>query len=244
MHSDWALVSGLIKETKEVRLFAVPIEQVEIIDTWHMDGMAGTGSHDMAVNNIFVATRHSQTVSAMTIGRGEGALAHGTAMFRMPMMPILYLAAGAPAIGAARGALKRFIERAPERQKFGSRQKQSESVVTQVLVGKSKALIDAAEVIAKQVALECMAWGEADDICPLPERMRYRLLVNQAVRMVRDAVRDLFENSGANAHRDDEPLQRIHRDIHTISAHAVFDMDVVAEQFGRLALGMETTIPL
>jgi alkylation response protein AidB-like acyl-CoA dehydrogenase len=244
MHADWALVSGLVRETREVRLFAVPIGDVEILDTWNMDGMAGTGSHDMAVNALFVPTRYSQAVGAMTIGRGTGAYSHGTPMFRMPMMPILYLAAGAPAIGAARRALNRFVERAPQRQKFGSRQKQSEGPATHILIGKAKAMIDSAELIARQVAKECMDWGESNEVCPLPERIRHRLLMNQAVRLARDAVRDLFENSGATSHRDDDPLQRIHRDIHTIAAHAVFDMDVIAEQTGRTLLGMETTIPL
>jgi 3-hydroxy-9,10-secoandrosta-1,3,5(10)-triene-9,17-dione monooxygenase len=191
-----------------------------------------------------VPEAYSQTVSAMTLGRGAGALAHGTPMFRMPMMPILYLAAGAPAIGAARAALNRFVERAPDRRKFGSRKAQSELATTHVQIGKARALIDTAELIARQVAEDTMHWGAQEDVCPLPERARHRLLMNQAVRMARDAVRDLFEHSGANAHRLDEPLQRIHRDIHTIAAHAVFDMDVIAEQIGRLELGQEASIPL
>ena len=68
--------------------------------------------------------------------------------------------------------------------------------------------------------------------------------MTQAVRLARDVVRDLFEASGANAHHVSEPMQRIHRDVHTIAAHTVFDMEVIAEQAGRLALGMEPTIPL
>jgi alkylation response protein AidB-like acyl-CoA dehydrogenase len=244
MHADWALLSGRVNETGEIRLFAVPMADVEIIDTWHMDGMAGTGSHDLAVDRVRVPTRYSQTVGAMTLGRGGGALTHGSPMFRMPMMPILYLAAGAPAIGVARGALKHFIARAGQRRKTGSQQKQSESATTHVLIGRTRALIDAAEVIARQVAAECMAWGEREEVCPLPERIRHRLLMSQVVRMARDAVRDLYEHSGANAHRDHEPLQRSHRDIHTIAAHAVFDMEAIAEQAGRTALGLSTTLPL
>lgn len=248
MHSDWALLSGIVqdtnKNTKEIRLFAVPMDKVEIIDTWHMDGMAGTGSHDLVVHEAIVPERFSTTVAGMTFGRGAGALALDSPMFRMPMMPILYLAAGAPAIGAARGALNSFVTRAPERQKFGSKQKQSDSVATQTLIGQVKAQIDTAEVIARQVATECMAWGEAEEICPLEVRVRHRLLMNQAVRLARDGIRDLFENSGAIAHRNDQALQRFHRDIHTISAHAVFDMAVIAEQAGRLELGMPLTAPL
>jgi hypothetical protein len=68
--------------------------------------------------------------------------------------------------------------------------------------------------------------------------------MNQAVRLARNAVHDLFEASGANAHREEETLQLIHRDVHTIAAHTMFDMDVAADQVGRLKLGMEATAPL
>lgn len=244
MHSDWALLSATIEDTRELRLFALPIRDVSIIDTWHMDGMAGTGSNDMVVDQAFVPEHFSQGLGPMTLGRGAGALAHDTPMFRMPMMPILFLAAGVPAIGAARAALARFVARAPLRMKFGTRTRQSDSSATQILIGEARAMIDTAELIARQVATETMRWGESAEICPLPERARARLLMNQAVRLARNAVRDLFAASGANAHRLDEPLQRIHRDIHTISAHAVFDMDVISEQVGRLELDMEPTIPL
>jgi 3-hydroxy-9,10-secoandrosta-1,3,5(10)-triene-9,17-dione monooxygenase len=244
MHADWALLSGFVEETRDVRLFAVPIEQVEIIDTWHPDGMAATGSNDMQVKDAFVPTRFSQSVSAMTIGRGVGALVHQTPMFRMPMMPILYIAAGAPALGAARGMLKRFIERAPSRTKFGSRAAQSESILTHVRAGEATATLEAAEMIMRGVARETMQWGERDDVCPLAERVRHRLLMAEAVRLVRDVVRELFEASGANAHHISEPMQRIHRDVHTIAAHTVFDMEIIAEQAGRIALGMDPTIPL
>ena len=244
MHADWALLSGFVEETREVRLFAVPIEQVEIIDTWNPVGMAATGSNDMQVHEVFVPGHFSAAVSAMTIGRGVGALVHQSPMYRMPMMPILYLAAGAPAIGAARAMLRRFVERAPTRTKFGSRTKQSESTQTQVRVGEATAKLETAELIARSVAREAMQWGERDDICPQSERVRHRLLMTQAVRLARDVVRDLFEASGANAHHVSEPMQRIHRDVHTIAAHTVFDMEVITEQAGRLALGMEPTIPL
>jgi len=42
----------------------------------------------------------------------------------------------------------------------------------------------------------------------------------------------------------DNPLQRIHRDIHTLSCHTVFDLELAAEQYGRLLLGLPPNAPV
>jgi alkylation response protein AidB-like acyl-CoA dehydrogenase len=249
MHADWIMLAGMVQEADgiaggEMRMFILPRAEVAIIDTWHVDGMAGTGSNDMQVQDVFVPAHRSQPLGPMSMGRGEGATLHGTRMYRMPMMPILYLAAGVPAVGAARGALKRFIERAPQRTKFGTNTRQSESAETHIRIGHAQGRLDMAELVCRRIAAETEAWGERDETCPLDERLRHRLLMVQAVRTARDVVRDLFEASGANAHHLDEPLQRSHRDLHTIAAHAVFDGELVAEQMGRAALGLPPTVRL
>jgi hypothetical protein len=56
------------------------------------------------------------------------------------------------------------------------------------------------------------------------------------VRQCRDIVRDVLEASGAGAHFLDNELQRIHRDVHMIAAHTVFDVDVAALELGRALL--------
>jgi len=38
-------------------------------------------------------------------------------------------------------------------------------------------------------------------------------------------------------------MQRILRDLNTGSCHTVFDLDVSAEQYGRLLLGLEPNAP-
>ena len=244
MHADWVMLAGIVAGSGEMRMFVLPRADAEIIDTWHVDGMAGTGSNDMQVRDLFVPGHRSQMVVAMSTGRSEGSLLHASPMYRMPMMPILYLAAGVPAVGAARGALRRFVERAPTRVKFGTTTRQSESAETHIRIGHAQSRLDVAELICRQVAAETEGWGTRENICTLADRLRHRMLMVHAVRLARDVVRDLFEASGANAHHASEPLQRIHRDVHTIAAHAVFDGELVAEQAGRVVLNLPPTVRL
>ena len=42
-----------------------------------------------------------------------------------------------------------------------------------------------------------------------------------------------MQSSGASVHYLDNELQRIHRDVHMMCAHTVFDVDLVAEGVGK-----------
>ena len=55
-HADWVIVSGQIEgdEKERIRQFLVPIDEVEVKDTWYVDGMAATGSRDIVANDVTV----------------------------------------------------------------------------------------------------------------------------------------------------------------------------------------------
>ena len=67
----------------------------------------------------------------------------------------------------------------------------------------------------------------------LAEQQQQRLAIAHVVRRCRDVVRDILASSGASVHYLDHELQRIHRDVHMICAHTVFDVDLLAEGVGR-----------
>ena len=98
---------------------------------------------------------------------------------------------------------------------------------------------DSVEQELFRLAVDIEAWGRAGEPCPPRERARQRLLAARIVRESRDIVRDVVEASGASSHFLDNPLQRIHRDVHTLSCHTVFDLDVASGAYGRTLLGME-----
>ena len=241
MHASWVLLGGTTGDPRDVRMFALPINEVTVTDNWDASGMAGTGSNDIIVEDRFVPAHRAQSIAEMSIGRAPGGLEHGTPMYRMPMIPILCLAAGTPAIGAAKAALEHFVERSRTRKMFGSSGVQAEHPAVHIRVGYARARIETAEILARQVAAETTRWGECEDVCGVEDRAKLRMRMAYAVRLCRDVVRDLVEAGGANAQLAGQPLERIHRDVHTIASHTVFDVDAIAEQYGRLEYGLKPT---
>jgi hypothetical protein len=66
----------------------------------------------------------------------------------------------------------------------------------------------------------------------------------QAVRFCLEAVDMLFINGGASGLARDKLLQRASRDLHAINMHGLLLLDVNAEAYGRILLGLEPNSPL
>jgi alkylation response protein AidB-like acyl-CoA dehydrogenase len=245
MHADWVLLNGIIEgDVPDIRLFLVPRDQIRVEDTWDCAGMAGTGSNDMIAEDVFVSAAYSESLLDMSVGRGSGSASHDSPCYRHPMLPLLGIAAAIPALGAAQRSVELFKERLGTRTLYGTFSKQAERASAQMRLAHATVRVESAETLLRHVGQSLAVWGASDEVCPPEERARLRLQTAQIVEMCRDIVRNVMEASGASAHLRPHPMQRIHRDIHTLSCHTVFDLDIGAENYGRLLLGFDPITPV
>lgn len=248
MHADWVMVGALTPAESsgdtELCMFILPRSEARVIDTWQTAGMVGTGSNDIAVDDVFVPAHRRQNIADMRAGYSPGAQFHQTATYRMPMLPVLGLTAAAPAVGGARKAVALYQARLSQRAVYGTTTKQAEKPMSHVRLGTLRERIVSLEDKLKSTAREVTRWGESGEACPELDRALLRMHIASIVRESRDIVRDAMEASGAHAHFLDNPLQRIHRDVHTLSCHTVFDLELAAEQYGRLLLGLPANAPV
>lgn len=248
MHADWVLLGALIGGAPDgppqMSMFALPVEDIRIVDTWHVAGMAGTGSNDIEATEVFVPAHRCVDLSLLRDGRSPGAALHTSALYRLPMMPFLALTAAAPAVGAAQKAVALFKERLAERVVFGAGGKQLDKPLAQARLGHAMADAQMARAALLRLADEVSAWGDRDEPCPVAERARLRLEISHTVHQSRNLVNSVVEASGASAQFLNSPLQRIQRDLNTLSCHTVFDQDTGGELYGRILLGLEPNAPV
>jgi len=238
MHGDW-VIPGALEQTPDgkpdPRWFALPLSQVQVEDTWYVDGMVGTGSNDVVIDDVYIPAERSVSMLAMGSGHAPGSQLHAGPLYRTPMLPILSLAAAMPALGQAKASVRRFHERLTERVLLGSGKKQAEKAAAQMRLARAEVEVREAELLMRDVVADVCALRNT---ATMKDRARWATQLAVAVDRCKRVIQTVIEASGAHAHFLDNPMQRALRDVNTISCHVVFDVDARLEAFGRVLLGL------
>lgn len=238
VHADWVLLSVVAPSGDQPlqRLCLIPFDQVEVVDSWHVDGMAATGSRDVVANAVFVPERRiSPEVPPQPVD-GPPYLT------RIPVRPFLSLTASIPALGAARRAVQLYRDLVSKRVRLGTRKVQADSASAQIRLAQVLARVRATETVLRSCASAIEGHARGGARLSGLEQTEMMLTLANVVRDSRDVVRQVQDGAGASAHFLDQELQRIGRDVQMMSAHVVFDVDLAAERAGRARL--ESDAPL
>ncbi|CAL9636004.1 acyl-CoA dehydrogenase family protein [Streptomyces sp. enrichment culture] len=233
-HAHWILLAApeVGATGHQQRILAVPRADFSIHDTWHNSGLRGTGSHSVTVDDAFVPEHRTVLRDALAAGRtGEGvARCH-----RIPYTLVASLIFAAPALGAARGALRAWTALAADRVTAGGGRRLDDALAQQVLA-RSAAEVDAAHLLLRRAA-DRADQAPLDDL-PVALNMRD---ASVAVEMLVGAVERLFRNGGTRAQADGEPLQRFWRDVHALAAHGALQLPPAAAAYGQFVAARGTT---
>lgn len=246
MNADWIMTTGLLADTSPPALFmfVFPASEARVLDTWHVDGMAATGSNDIAVDDLFVPTHRAARWDGIREGRSEGSKVHDNPIFRAPVLPFLGMTALIPAVGAALNAVELYRLQLSQRAAFGTDVKMAERPAAQIRLARADQRARSAEIILRATAAEIIALGRANAATDVVARGRLRAQLSYAMGLCREAIQIVAEGAGSSAHHLDNPIQRALRDVNVMASHVVFDDDQAAEQHGRLMLGLQPNSPL
>ena len=151
LNADWVIVEGVPVGGRDRPLTVVlPTADVEILDTWHVVGLAGTGSHDIRFQNLFIPEHRTWY---------PGKPPHGEALdgplFRTPFLGGPF-ALPSVVLGIAMGGLEHFA--AMTHKRWSRRDgKVAELQSMQMRIGESAIEIDAALALLRVKVAETMA---------------------------------------------------------------------------------------
>jgi 3-hydroxy-9,10-secoandrosta-1,3,5(10)-triene-9,17-dione monooxygenase len=232
MHSEWLnpFVSIKVNGEKSIYFCWVPMEEVTVLDAWHVDGMSGTGSHDVKFEDIFVPEYRTLRVDALVNGQQD----HDNPFYRLPLPPYLSLIVGTTMLGGAKGQIKRFREKIA---KPGPDGKIPENPIQHVELARAEMAVRGAEFLIRDAARTAERLVEAG---PLDSETRASLRAQMcyAAKLCLDAVRSICDLSGSSAHYLSNPMQRVLRDMNMLATHAAIELTSSLEEYGRLAVGL------
>jgi indole-3-acetate monooxygenase len=117
----------------ETRFMLLPSEACEIIDTWTVGGLRGTGSHDVVVDDVFVPNSYGSGFTDPYVLPEP--------RYRIPPFSRVIPGLGAMAIGIARTAIATFYEIAGVKTPQRTTQMLRDNHGAQVRVSQAESLV-------------------------------------------------------------------------------------------------------
>jgi 3-hydroxy-9,10-secoandrosta-1,3,5(10)-triene-9,17-dione monooxygenase len=246
MHAQWAAcgihMNNDTGETVNFGLSLMPMSELTIEDSWFVAGMKGTGSNTIVAKDVFVP-EHRFLPYPAAFGGSYRTEHTDEIVYRVALVPVTILILVGSQLGMAQAALDYVIEKASLRgithTNYG---KQRESTGFQILVADAAMKIETARLHAYRAADDLDACAAAGRHPDLRERARVRADSALVAKYCREAVEILVSAHGTSSMADSNRLQRLWRDVHVASRHAITEWQVNLEIYGKALLGVEPNI--
>jgi len=215
----------------------LPAEKARILDTWNTMGMRGTGSHDVAVSDVFVPEQHTAVLAPLE----RPGTAYQGPLYRLTIWPAVALLAP-PALGVARAAIDDFLELARTKTPsytgslLGARQ------VVQRQVAQAEAALGAGRAYLYDTFRQIWQAAAQGAEITVERKMQMQLATTYATEAAAKAVDLMHAAAGSSAIRNEYRFQQYFRDVHTMTQHA-YSSASRYESVGALMLGVESDWP-
>ena len=240
-HCSWLTAGTLVFDGDRPRMLSeampdwrmplFPRADVELLDTWHTGGMRGTGSHDIAVKDLFVPDDHIVRMG------GEERVQHGT-LYRYPIIGFLSLTIAPVATAIARHAIDEVVELAQKKVALTTQKPVRERSVPQHQIAQAEAELRAGRAFMYEAAEEAWDTLERGDPVSMHQRAMIRLGCVHATMASVKATDIAFQLGGGSAVYETSVLQRLSRDVHTIPQHVQLSANNY-EPVGRVIFGLD-----
>ncbi|WP_148613043.1 3-hydroxy-9,10-secoandrosta-1,3,5(10)-triene-9,17-dione monooxygenase oxygenase subunit [Nocardioides rubriscoriae] len=241
-HCSWVLLGGLVFNAEgqvvDFKTFMVPRDKYTIIDVWHMVGLAGTGSNDIVVDDVFVPEAFTLSMGETGQCRGPGQQQNTSDLYKLPFHSIFTGTITTPIIGLAMGAYAEHVEMQRKRSRAAYLgEKASLDPFAAVRIAKASSEIDAAWALLVGNIREAQSYVAKGEQIPLRTRLKVRRDQVLGSQRAIDAIDALFEASGGRALANGTYLQRAWRDAHAGRVHAANDPERALQMFGAHEFG-------
>jgi len=220
-HASWLAAHATVTEQgrprlddgqPEMRYCFVPRAEAQLLDTWQVRGMRGTGTHHFAVDDVFVPEERTvKSVTAPLLERGP--------LYRLPRTLVFASGDAAVALGTARSCLAAFTELATTKTPRAMDALLRDQPMIQSEVGRAEARLRSSRAFLREAVREIWDAVLASGAVTLEQRAVLRLATTDGIRTAVSVVDMVYTMAGATAAYESSPIQRHFQDVHVMSQH-------------------------
>ncbi|MER6789897.1 acyl-CoA dehydrogenase family protein [Streptomyces sp. NPDC000658] len=239
--ADWAYIPVVHvydgdEQTTDLVGVVVPMSDLKIERTWHTAGLAGSGTHTVVAEDVFVPERLAVPFSLTDlVGEDErdSMLIQGSAQSL------------AAIVGAAQGALE-VTRQALDKKRpitYVNYEAAVDAPSVQLWFAEAAHLIESAQLHLREIGASLDGIPETQPV-PWAERARIRMHQKSAQEKSRAGVEKLLDVVGGSAFALSNPLQRLWRDIAVMSRHTALNAPIIIEDYSRALLDIHPSVTL
>ncbi len=244
-HATWlsgvaiVMKDGLPQTTPEGQPILMQVafrpNDAQIIDTWNPLGMKGSGSHDIAVENLFVPEHHAGAMRPFD----DLPPAFQGPLYKLGVFPVV-LGTAVVALGVARAAIDQAVENTKSRIPAFMQPRPVDRGVAHMQLARAEAALSSARAYFYGTLESAWQSAVAGERPTLDQRLHLQLAACQAAEGAATAVDLIHQVVGSAGVREEQhQFARHFRDVHTINHHALASA-ARFESMGQVMLGLET----
>jgi 3-hydroxy-9,10-secoandrosta-1,3,5(10)-triene-9,17-dione monooxygenase len=240
-HCDWAFlgatIGGAAGGYADRCFFLVPHTDYEIVDTWHVSGLKGTGSQDIDIKDAFVPAHRMLRMSDVFRGNAPGLADNNAPLYRLPWGQVFFRGVGVASIGALQGMLDIFLEYGKSRvnRMFGT--KAFEDPTVQLVCAEVAIGLDEMKTILHRNLRILEGYAERGQVPSYAERINFKFHSATAADRCVTLATKLFRIAGAAGIYAGTPFGRILADISAARQHISNQYETIGRNAGIAMLG-------
>jgi alkylation response protein AidB-like acyl-CoA dehydrogenase len=245
--ADWIAMTAVVTEGNssqdesdpEMVMAYFPQENCEVIDTWNVLGMRGTGSHDVSVTDLFVPT----TRTFPMIPEFKPGSHYQGPLYQFPVVGVAATNIPTLMLAAARQAIDYVFELAQGKTPVASSTLLRERAVAQAKLAEAEGVLRSGRLLLYDTLSEAWDRTVARETHSMKQRADLLLAMTQAANCAVKAVELVYSVAGTSGFRTGNPLERAFRDVQVLRHHA-FASESRYQTVGQAYLGLPPDFPV
>ncbi|MCB1389433.1 MAG: acyl-CoA dehydrogenase family protein [Rhodobacteraceae bacterium] len=220
----------------------VPMKDVRLLDDWDPTGLRGSGSTNVAMEDLFIPAERIVPMLACIDGSHPMTFP-GDPLYKAAFGPLMVLILAYPVLGAGLHMLETFVETVARRDiKLTTYARQSEAPVTHLQIGEAAARLAAARALLERACATLDDHARRDAVMPKLERAAITRDSAFANSLVWQAADLLAGAAGGSWAWSGNELNRVWQDIKVGTMHPFINAASNFEAFGGIVTGKDPAI--